>query len=130
MAQPFECLCGKPSCRGTVAGAKDMSPAQLQGTWLNGHIHDLTEEQSHGAQSGNGSDPTARALRDALGLAEKVVDAARLALRTYLEATPDGEGATGNAKINGSAGYSSGLGRRGLTSRELSGEMGGDTVVG
>lgn len=115
MAQPFDCFCGAATCRGKIAGAKDMEPKQLEGLWLNGHIHELKDEQAReGSQAaqknghrGGADDPTARALRDALGHAEKVVEAARAALLGYV----------GMAA------------RRGPTSRELSGEMGGDTVV-
>lgn len=124
MAQPFDCFCGSTTCRGKIAGAKDMSPRQLEGLWLNGHIRELKDEQAQAggyASRANGhrgsplpagvgaaDDPTARALRDALGHAEKVVEAARAALLGY----------AGTAARRG-----------GPTSRELSGEMGGDTVV-
>lgn len=113
MAQPFDCFCGSPACRGKIAGAKDMAPEQLEGLWLNGHIRELKDEQAraggHVVQAaGHGADdPTVRALRDALGHAEKVVEAVRAALLGYVGAAA----------------------RRGPTSRELSGEMGGDTVV-
>ncbi|KAL3960364.1 hypothetical protein ACCO45_005481 [Purpureocillium lilacinum] len=95
MAQPFDCLCGTPTCRGTISGARDMSAKQLEGIWLNGHIRELLDEQQQQQNGrehqsvvvgGDASDPTARALRDALTQAEKVVEAARLALRTYVEA--------------------------------------------
>jgi hypothetical protein len=115
MAQPFDCFCGSATCRGQIAGAKDMTPEQLEGLWLNGHIRELRDEQRQrqlGARGMNGEaggDPTARALRDALAHAEKVVEAARAALLGYVGA--------------------SAAARRGPTSRELSGEMGGDTVV-
>lgn len=127
MAQPFDCFCGSAACRGKIAGAKDMTPKQLEGLWLNGHIRELKDEQAREearsggyatqenghrgnllpAGVGGADDPTARALRDALGHAEKVVEAARAAL----------------------LGYAGAAARRGPTSRELSGEMGGDTVV-
>lgn len=83
MAQAFNCLCGKPTCRGRISGANDMTPVQLEGLWLNGHIRELLEEQQQ--QS-----------------------AAAAAATT----SSDSSGAT----------------RRGPTSRELSGEMGGDTL--
>ncbi|KAK3950434.1 hypothetical protein QBC32DRAFT_346527 [Pseudoneurospora amorphoporcata] len=157
MAQPFACLCGTPTCRGLISGARDMTDAQLSGIWLNGHIRELLEEQrgrgydSHSlstststtanasttASSVNGDvmftttsekngfhvgelelDQTAQSLRDALTHAEKVVEAARNALTSYVGAV--------NAK---SAKVPEGAQRRGPTSRELSGEMGGDTVV-
>jgi hypothetical protein len=79
MAQPFECICGKPTCKKIITGAKDMPSQLLDGLWLNDHIHELLEEQA--------------LLRD-----------------------------------NQHHGSLSGLLRRGITSRELSGEMGGDTV--
>lgn len=135
-----------------------MTDAQLSGIWLNAHIRELLEEQrgsspglttptstatstngtaatttanaSTTASSVNGDayttseykegelDQTAQSLRDALTHAEKVVEAARNALMSYVGAV--------NAK---SAKVPEGAQRRGPTSRELSGEMGGDTVV-
>ena len=145
MAQPFDCLCGTPTCRGRIAGARDMTSTQLDGLWLNGHIRELLEEREnpkknqktngHHHQQQNGhtttaatsADQTVLALRDALAHAEKVVDAARLALVSYVEAY--GHNANGNGAGPVSARASSGAQRRGPTSRELSGEMGGDTSV-
>ncbi|POR33903.1 Histone-lysine N-methyltransferase ash1 [Tolypocladium paradoxum] len=130
MAQPFDCLCGTPTCRGTIGGARNMTPKQLEGMWLNGHIRALFDEQSPGA-----TDPTARALRDALAQAEKVVEAARLALRTYVEGAAAKSGRVNCAYrpdgvvTNGALEKAAALDRRGPTSRELSGEMSGDTVI-
>lgn len=45
MAQPFDCACGTPSCRGVVSGARDMTASQLEGYWLSGHIRKLKSEQ-------------------------------------------------------------------------------------
>lgn len=137
MAQPFDCFCGSAACRGKIAGAKDMAPKQLEGLWLNGHIRELKNEQAreeaeaggHAVEKnghrgnlpdgvGGADDPTARALREALGHAEKVVDAARAALLGYVGASSPSTGSLTAAAA-----------RRGPTSRELSGEMGGDTVV-
>lgn len=153
MAQPFECFCGTPSCRGRISGAKDMTAAQLEGVWLNGHIRELLEEQKTKV-SENGTlaedDPTAQALKDALLQAEKVVVASRAALMSYVQ-TVNRQTATKATKVSGNAsgscqGYTDGsvsqygvdglsnIGsingsqRRGPTSRELSGEMGGDTI--
>ena len=135
MAQPFDCLCGTPTCRGRIAGARDMTSTQLDGLWLNGHIRELLEEREnpkknqktnghqqngHTTAAAASADQTVLALHDALAHAEKVVDAARLALVSYVEAYGAGPG---------SARASSGAQRRGPTSRELSGEMGGDTSV-
>jgi hypothetical protein len=173
MNQPFDCFCGTETCRGRISGAKHMTKSQLEGVWLNGHIRELLEQQKLGnderglgmsaaarvmkSAPGNGhsasvaanakpiepEDPTARALRDALSQAEKVVEAARAALRIYTESArgaalpnssriPRSEQAGGSpAHKNGSFVHTSsiarGSDRRGPTSRELSGEMGGDT---
>lgn len=159
MAQPFGCLCGTRTCRGTISGAKDMSEAGLEGVWLNGHIRELLDEQKkapNGNGNGNGvgshaahpsgaaildavpgavADPTAQALKDALLHAEKVVEAARIALLSYVKTVhvAGGNGYAHAAFDNGGAeggalGSVRGNSRRGPTSRELSGEMGGDTL--
>ena len=154
MAQPFDCLCGKPTCRGRIGGAQDMTDAQLQGMWLNGHIYELREErkgQVKGSENGSPdmcfapiTDPTAQALKEAVQHAEKVVEAARTAMLSYLHSQHTGVVTAGNG-VNGHGGgrgpaFSNhragdvapvavtGSVRRGPTSRELSGEMGGDTV--
>ncbi|POS73347.1 hypothetical protein DHEL01_v208256, partial [Diaporthe helianthi] len=110
MAQPFVCVCGSAGCRGKIAGAKDMSAKQLEGLWLNGHILQLKDDQkaSEGGRAGRyasredvyhgnmlqanvgraDGDPTARALREALGHAEKAVEAARAALLGYVGTAP------------------------------------------
>jgi hypothetical protein len=125
MAQPFDCLCGTPSCRGRISGAQDMTQAQLDGIWLNGHIIQLRAE--HIARS---EDSTANALRDAVVHAEKVLESARLALRSYTSSAhaQNGNGTFPSKYTNGTLGKAAVLEHRGPTSRELSGEMGGDTV--
>ncbi|KAH7143098.1 hypothetical protein DER46DRAFT_106207 [Fusarium sp. MPI-SDFR-AT-0072] len=125
MAQPFDCLCGTPSCRGRISGARDMTQAQLDGIWLNGHIIQLRAEQLARSE-----DPTANALRDAVVHAEKVLESARLALRSYTSNAhaQNGNGTFPSKYTNGTLGKAAVLEHRGPTSRELSGEMGGDTV--
>jgi hypothetical protein len=49
MAQPFECNCGKDTCKKWISGAKDMDSAKLHGLFLNRHIHELLEEQKQGS---------------------------------------------------------------------------------
>lgn len=138
MAQPFTCLCRTPSCRGTIAGARDMPARQLEGLWINAHIRELIERRDaapNGANGANGTngtngvsangvngkaaDETADALESAVQHADEAAASARAALRSYLGATPNGAGANGEMKA--------GVKRRGVTSRELAGEMGGDT---
>jgi hypothetical protein len=122
MAQPFQCLCSTPVCRGTIAGAKSMPPSKLEGYWLNGHIRQLLDEQHGSARKSftENEDATSQALRDALSQAEKVVEAARVALETYV-------GAQAGVVHGQKLAMENSSGRRGPTSRELSGEMGGDT---
>lgn len=138
MAQPFTCLCGTPTCRRTIAGARDMAPSQLEGLWINAHIRELIERRdnpaptngangTNGVSSANGTngakaaDETAEALSSAVQHADDAAAAARAALRCYLGASPanGANGANGDLKA--------GVKRRGVTSRELAGEMGGDT---
>lgn len=106
MAQPFECFCGSAGCRDKIAGAKDMSPKQLEGLWLNGHIRELKEEQQGWGQAG------------AVGHAVEKNDHRGNVLPAGVGASPPSTGSLTAAAT-----------RRGPTSRELSGEMGGDTLV-
>ncbi|KAG6015976.1 hypothetical protein E4U43_004406 [Claviceps pusilla] len=136
MAQPFTCLCKHPSCRGTISGAKDMPPAQLQGTWLNPHIRELLEPQQQ--QEANDTtvriapeDVTLENLQHRVHDAEKTLEAARLALHAYVAKSRSGKtnGVVAKRDVGpAAASETAGLNRRGATSRELSGEMGGDTV--
>lgn len=143
MSQAFDCLCGTPSCRGRISGAKDMTDAQLDGLWINGHIRELLEEKkaktaTAAAKSTAVDDSTAQALKDALQHAEKVVIAARAALSSYAQTVGNGRHGPGYANgahaahfgVDGLSrtGSTNGSQRRGPTSRELSGEMGGDTI--
>ena len=138
-----------------------MSSQQLEGMWLNAHIRHLLEERknSSGDVSGNdtfekvprgesalelevsirGEDETEAALRFSLQQARKMVDAAKKALDTYksihgnvtdvVEKDLKGamrENRVGSRELGGEMGGDT---RRGITSREMSGEMGGDTFV-
>ncbi|KAG5922614.1 hypothetical protein E4U42_005424 [Claviceps africana] len=147
MAQPFTCLCHHPSCRGTISGAKDMEPSQLQGTWINPHIRHLLEQQQQKQQQARSTtalvttkDATTQALHEALHQAEKAFEAVRLAVFRYessqrglgVERAPAGKTngfvAEKDAVSTPASVEGVGLNRRGATSRELSGEMGGDTA--
>ncbi|KUJ13157.1 putative galactose-proton symport [Mollisia scopiformis] len=150
MAQGFDCFCGAQTCRGFISGAKNMAQEQLQGNWLNAHIRALLDERDgvvvssnveNLAQNGNANggfeemkDATEQALQIALTQAKKVVDAAQRALDVYksLYGREEATGQNGSAAQEVGAGYQvdggiNGGKRRGVTSRELSGEMGGDT---
>ena len=127
-----------------------MSAEQLAGVWLNGHIHELLDAQSgtnntlQGPENGItddphalGNDTTAQALRATLQHAEKVVEAARAALVSYVQSVKEGMPAASHVgHLNSAVGATQGdlvasphgSSRRGATSRELSGEMGGDTI--
>jgi hypothetical protein len=137
-----------------------MTPGQLEGLWINGHIRELLEQKAAEDRKlpENGKDavskdqesvedPTAQALKNALRHAERVVEAARFALRSYVEssqanshsvpygnrqalrASADVAGDLDNSGDAELSPISSAQSRRGPTSRELSGEMGGDTAI-
>ena len=158
MDQPFTCFCSTPSCRGFISGAKEMSPAQLEGMWLNAHIRSLLE--SHSSPSSTPSlssstptstsipsstDATEQALRENLLPARKMVTAAQKALDTNKSLhggesgvngdSMNGKGrehGVGSRELSGEMGGDTNVGmkaRRGVTSREMGGEMGGDTVA-
>ncbi len=151
MAQPFDCLCGAPSCRGRIAGAKDMTKAQLEGLWLNGHIVELLEERKSGkaangstkngaiaTTNGNGTaqgnghtsghDATTEALKDALYQVEKAVEAIRAKLASHTASLKaKSEDNLNGAAADVKASVTVNAPRDGPSSRELGGEMGGDT---
>ena len=131
-----------------------MKPEQLDGMWLNAHIRSLLEERDNvpstylsnltlapgstekekglavsgtkevGNGTGGESDLTEEALKSALDQARKMVDAAQKALDTYKSlhcrsSVDDLAGTGGKGAVR----------QYGVGSRELSGEMGGDTKV-
>lgn len=141
MDQGFSCFCGTGSCLGYIGGAKHMTPGQLEGRWLNAHIRELLEERDSfsitGSLPGNGianghiKDATEAALFASLTQARKMVEAAQKALDMYISihaenGTAARENGIGSRELSGEMGGDT---RRGVTSRELSGEMGGDTSI-
>ncbi|EFX03864.1 hypothetical protein CMQ_792 [Grosmannia clavigera kw1407] len=142
MAQPFSCFCGTATCRGQISGARSMRRDQLAGLWLNAHIWDLLGEQAgdHQEKSATVSaSPTELALEEILAKTEETLrkadeaaETARFALATYRHSgNANGTNGTNGHHYGGAADditTAKGATRRGPTSRELSGEMGGDTV--
>ncbi|KAK0747670.1 hypothetical protein B0T21DRAFT_354848 [Apiosordaria backusii] len=139
MAQPFDCFCGSGECKGRISGARDMTRGQLEGMWLNVHIRELlgmngsregiVEEEEEG-------DETAKALREVVNAAKRALDGYLAAKNGNGTAVKKVNGANGVKKLNGQYANGNsheieaeGLRARGTTSRELSGEMGGDTIV-
>jgi len=188
MAQPFDCLCGKETCRGRISGARDMTSKQLGNAHLNVHIRqllaekyaagtDVTVPDSNGVAQKNGylalngekasgNDAVAgwedkddavylnqevveqivRELQEATQRAEKASAAACRVLKALQRhgaaELNTGKQTNGSSPANGCGADFAHLGvadalnglvagglRRGPTSRELSGEMGGDTSV-
>lgn len=158
MAQPFDCLCGKETCRGRIKGARDMTDEQLQGMLLNKHIYELLDERRALAASENGTvgqegidqeslERITRELREATRRAEEAAAAACQALEALQRQqaglikpvkTVNGKVLTNGSHHLGNGNHAdqditpaavAGSLRRGPTSRELSGEMGGDTSV-
>ncbi len=133
MAQSFDCFCATPSCKGRIAGASDMGEKQLEGMWLNGYIRDMLEERDLelGKVHGHG-----------LGVALSNASADQGGLGHGPGSGGYGGGeARGEGLLNGKTKHGwngaadgpphvleGGAGRMGPTSRELSGEMGGDTT--
>jgi len=147
MAQGFDCFCGAATCKGYISGAKNMKSSQLEGMWLNVHIRELLEERGNsstvdagdwevlkemngkGPVPGNGTaskDPTEEALKASLEQARKMVDAAQKALDTYKSIHSGRENGVSSRELSGEMGGDT---RLGVTSRELGGEMGGDTEL-
>ncbi|KAH7407313.1 hypothetical protein BKA64DRAFT_412189 [Cadophora sp. MPI-SDFR-AT-0126] len=127
MAQGFDCFCGAETCRGYISGAKNMSASQLEGMWLNPHIRALLSERD------SSSSPSSSSSTKSLTSNSST---------TYLSNDPtsnttgspspntSNSSSISDLKTNGSVeNERNGEARRGVTSRELSGEMGGDTVV-
>lgn len=133
MAQGFSCFCGAPTCRGVILGAKNMSARALEGMWLNPHIRHLLEERDGVANGGR--DEVADALRASVEQAKKMLDVAKKAMDKYAPVNGGADvkkevgkmrSGLGSREMSGEMGGDT---RRGVTSRELSGEMGGDTAV-
>lgn len=132
MAQGFSCFCGTPTCRGTIRGAKNMSSRELEGVWLNPHIRELLEERESVVA---GRDEVGDALRATVEQARRMLEAAQKAMEKYAP-TNGNNGAKkeigkarnglGSREMSGEMGGDT---RRGVTSRELSGEVGGDTIT-
>lgn len=118
MAQSFDCFCGTPSCKGRIAGASEMSEKQLEGMWLNGFIRDMIEERDlentkmHG--HGHGSIVHGPGGQGNGHRGEEMFNGRKLVWNGA---------ASGPSHV-----VEGGTGRMGPTSRELSGEMGGDTT--
>lgn len=131
MAQGFDCFCGAPTCRGFISGAKNMKRDQLEGNWLNAHIRALLD--GAGDSESEPKDATEDALQATLTQARKMLDAAQRALDIYKSGREEAIGQNGLALLEAGEGREANGGihggkRRGVTSRELSGEMGGDTT--
>jgi hypothetical protein len=106
----------------------------------NGTVEAGAVTGKEGAEGGVIKDATEAALRASLEQARKMVEAAQKALHTYKSIhgfsgpnkRKDGKGASvrengvGSRELSGEMGGDT---RQGVTSRELSGEMGGDTLV-
>jgi hypothetical protein len=153
MAQGFDCFCGTKTCRGFISGAKNMTSQQLEGIWLNPHIRELLKDEKAGLKNdvgegrlpktptsllngqpgtiGKSRDATEEALIASLEQAKKMVESAQKALDIYMSIHGETRAENGTARYGARSrevgGEMRGDTRRGVTSREMSGEMGGDT---
>jgi hypothetical protein len=134
MAQGFSCLCHKPTCKGVIQGAKNMSARDLKGLWLNPHIRHLLEERDNVENENGHSDEVRDALRASVEQSKRMLGVAKRAMDKY-EPVNGADVKNGVEKVRkglGSREMSGEMGgdtRRGVTSRELAGEMGGDTSL-
>jgi hypothetical protein len=154
MAQGFDCFCGTATCRGRIEGAGKMTDKALEGLWLNGYIREMRAEMATKERSSleasngedGGADKVEQALRKLMEQAKESVKLAEESLKSYNAAKAQGTGQADHRNGNGN-GHSDGdlqshgtlsddvtkdsasAVRQGPTSRELSGEMGGDTVA-
>jgi len=118
MAQSFDCFCGTPSCKGRIAGAREMSEKQLEGMWLNGFIRDMLEERG-----------LEKAKMYGHGLGSVAHGPGGQGHGHRGEDMFNGMKHARNGAVNAPAHVvEGGAVRKGPTSRELSGEMGGDTT--
>ena len=132
MAQGFSCFCGAPTCRGAIWGAKNMSGRQLESMWLNPHIRHLLEERDDAENGNGGRDEVRDALRAKAEQARRMLVVSKSAMDKYdpvngMGGKKDARKARiglGSREMSGEMGGDT---RRGVTSRELGGEMGGDT---
>ncbi|KAH0544596.1 hypothetical protein FGG08_001245 [Glutinoglossum americanum] len=118
MAQSFQCECGAGDgiCKGWISGASQMGRQAMEGYWLNEHIEALLLEKEALAENGHEQVVISNAEVHTLnGKLSEHGDENGLADRVEKALVEDGE------TLNGKT-YS------GPTSRELGGEMGGDTI--
>ena len=110
-----------------------MTSQQLEGIWLNAHIRELLEERDAALTDGeNGGEGVGvsgyngvkaeRALMANCLQASKTLERAQKALDVYRSVHGSGSAGLRNPEALGA-----GVGPRGVTNREMSGEMGGDT---
>jgi hypothetical protein len=147
MAQPFDCFCGAPNCKGWIEGAKTMARRDLEGYWLNQHIKALLADRfDESCSSENSAEFIAYDEKKMLEQDQQDRELGKTHTATANDNAgigknkiPSGGSSIGmtNRELSGemggdtsAAGPQSGRRGSGVTSRELSGEMGGDTTNG
>ncbi|KAI9643067.1 hypothetical protein NHQ30_008802 [Ciborinia camelliae] len=150
MSQPFPCACATPSCVGEISGAGQMNPRDLEGKWLSAHVRrgleerERKERRENGVGNGNGNrNGKMNVVKNEEGGEERQREREG---NGNLETINRNGNGNGNANANANQGNPNVQreipreipretqteiqihGRRGVTSREMSGEMGGDTL--
>jgi hypothetical protein len=137
MAQPFQCECsaGEGNCKGWIAGAGQMAREALEGYWLNEHIEILLAEQEAMATAKNGHH---HAQASSNGTGDHVLNGFQKVANGAVEHDVSNR-ASSSPSSNGGPLHPTTLAestiatvntKTGASSRELGGEMGGDTVNG
>lgn len=122
MAQGFDCFCGSEKCLGYISGAKNLSRNDLKGHWLSGHIRELLAEEREIEMNGNEVNGVNGKKENGNGV--EVANGWRgMQKERYLNWNGYTNG-NGEVKINGKGAVR----ENGVGSRELGGEMGGDTL--
>jgi len=135
MAQPFQCECsaGEGNCKGWIAGAGQMAREALEGYWLNEHIEMLLAEQEAMATAQNGHH---HAQASSNGTGGHILNGFQKPENGLVE-HDDASNGTSSLSSNGGPLHLSTLAestiatvntKTGASSRELGGEMGGDTA--
>lgn len=123
MSQAFLCHCGADSCVGWIKGAGQMDPRDLEGKWLSGHVRRGLEEERNGNGNRNGNGASKNSDNDKRAVENGYEGKVNGEVQKEMEEKGHISKMDGNGNADGEIN-----GRRGVTSREMSGEMGGDTL--
>ncbi|ESZ97397.1 hypothetical protein SBOR_2225 [Sclerotinia borealis F-4128] len=122
MSQPFTCTCGTETCVGEIRGAGQMNEVDLQGRWLSAHVRRGLEGRAQGREREGVEEGEGKGV----GVGdERIVNKNGNANANGTKSANENVKTPITPEINQEGHINE---RRGVTSREMSGEMGGDTL--